>query len=453
MRGTIPLAGRYRLLSVVGRGGMGTVWKAHDTVLDRDVAVKEVSLPERLTDGERAELRAHVIEEARATAMLDHPGVVTIHDVVQQDGRPWIVMELVEGSSLKEILDTEGPLSPQRAAAIGRQLLAVLSAAHSAGMLHRDVKPSNVIVTASGRAVLTDFGLAVSTSRPGETVACPLEGSPAYLSPEQARGEPLGPASDMWSLGALLYAAVEGRAPYQREGALPSLLAILMDPYVPPANAGPLRPAIDGLLRRDPAARLDEARLARMLTAVADHPGVRRRPSLTSMASAAGLAATVVIGSAWAARWTDVGASDTVLVKRTGASAGTVTYHDPASYTVDLPLGWSRIVRPDGIYWQDPAGPRYIRIRRAIGDPLAGLQAAAKAERLPGYENLRLARNDELIGQGAEWEYTWKGTVPMRALDSRADGFDLLFAAPDAYWTPSTPTFAAVLRSFHPNSQ
>lgn len=453
MRGTMLLAGRYRLLSVVGRGGMGTVWKAHDTVLDRDVAVKEVSLPEWLTEGERAELRARVIEEARATAVLDHPGVVTVHDVIEQNDRPWIVMELVEGSSLKEILDTEGPLAPMRAAAIGRQLLAVLSAAHAAGMLHRDVKPSNVIVAGSGRVVLTDFGLAVSTSESGETVACPLEGSPAYVSPEQACGAPLTPASDLWSLGALLYAAVEGQAPFQREGALPSLLAIVMDPYVPPANAGPLRPAIDGLLRRDPAARLDEARLARMLTAVAGISGARRRPSVTSLATVTALAATVVIGSAWAARWTDVGTSDTVLVKRTGASVGTVTYQDPASYTVDLPLGWNRIVRPDGVYWLDPAGPRFIRIRRAAGDPLAGLQAAAQTERLPGYQTLRLEREDALIGQGAEWEYTWKGTVPMRALDSRADGFDLLFAAPDAYWTPSESIFDAVLRSFHPNSQ
>jgi hypothetical protein len=443
------LAGRYRLLSVVGMGGMGTVWRAYDDLLEREVAVKEVALPQSLSDGERAALRRRVVHEARTTALLDHPGVVTVHDVVEQDERPWIVMELIHGSSLKEILETEGPLPPRRAAGIGRWLLSVLTAAHLAGLLHRDVKPNNVLVTTTGRVVLTDFGLAVSTSGTTEG-RHPLEGSPAYISPEQALGRPLSPASDLWSLGALLYATVEGRPPYEREGALPSLLAILMDPYVPPAHAGPLRPVIDGLLRRDPADRLEEAEVAGMLSAVAAQYGPRRRRRLAPAATVTALAVIVAIGGAWAARWTDVGTSDTMLVKHAGAAAGTITYRDPAGYSVDLPLGWTRIAHPDGVYWHDPAGPRYIRVARVAGDPLTGLQSAERDAHLPAYQRLRLERNDNLIGGGAQWEFTWNTAVAMRALETRADGFDVLVAAPDADWTPSQHTFDGVLSSFHP---
>jgi eukaryotic-like serine/threonine-protein kinase len=258
----ILLQERYRLLTVVGKGGMGTVWRAHDEVLNRDVAIKEVALPGRSSVSERVLLHHRVLSEARATAMLDHPGVVTIHDIVEQDGRPWIVMELVQGSSLQGLLDRGGRLSPCRAAAVGSQVLSVLVAAHTVGMLHRDVKPSNVLLALDGRVVLTDFGLAINRNEAGFRI--PLEGSPAYVSPEQASSEPITEASDLWSLGAMLYAAVEGRPPYARGGALASLMAVLLDPYEPPLHAGGLRTVIDGLLRKNPAERLTAEQAARL---------------------------------------------------------------------------------------------------------------------------------------------------------------------------------------------
>jgi tRNA A-37 threonylcarbamoyl transferase component Bud32 len=457
-RGTTPLASRYRLLSVVGKGAMGTVWRAHDDLLERDVAVKEMTLPGWMVDEDRDMLRRRVLDEAHGAALLDHPGVPKVYDVVEQDGRPWIVMELVEGQSLRTVLNRDGPLEPAQAARIGRGLLAVLTAAHDHGILHRDVKPGNVLLTPDGRVVLTDFGLAVRRSSVPPRVTCEnaIEGSPAYVSPEQARGDVQTPASDLWSLGALLYSAVEGRPPFKRDGALPSLMAILIDPYVPPRHAGPLRPVIDGLLRRDPAERLTAEQADRMLAAISDRPSPRRL--FSPVATVAAIAVIVGVCGAWAARWTDVGTSDTLLTRQpAGATAGTVAVRETTGYSLDVPIGWTKINQPDGTYWQDPASPRYIRISRAPGDPLTGLRAAERALHLPGYRRLRLESDGDLVGGGAQWEYTWtlpkpEGSTIVRAMESRAYGFDLLFCAPDAHWTPSEPTFDAVLHSFHPHA-
>ncbi|MEV4259556.1 serine/threonine-protein kinase, partial [Spirillospora sp. NPDC049652] len=237
----IPLARRYRLLSEAGRGGMGTVWRAHDELLDREVAVKEVRLPERLTVGERRLACRRMVEEARATAALRHPGVVEVFDIVMEDGRPWIIMEFLRARSLHAVLAQDGPLPPARAAEIGLALLSVLRAAHAEGILHRDVKPSNVLLCDDGRVLLTDFGLAVHMhggvhggtgvhGGPGQddTLVAGIEGSPAYLAPERVRGRPSDPASDLWSLGATLYAAVEGRSPFLRSHALASMVAVLL---------------------------------------------------------------------------------------------------------------------------------------------------------------------------------------------------------------------------------
>ncbi len=453
--GQMVLAGRYRLLAVVGSGGMGTVWRCHDELLDREVAVKEMTLSPRLSDGERIALCERTVAEARAAAMLDHPGVAAVYDVVEQEGRPWIVMELINGSSLQEILDRDGPLTPRRAAAIGRDVLDVLIAAHTAGLLHRDVKPGNVLLTADGRVVLTDFGLAVSRRDSG---GLPLEGSPAYISPELARGtmgddEPLTEASDLWSLGALLYAAVEGRAPYRRDGALPSLLAVLLDDYEPPHRAGALRPVIDGLLRKDPAERMDAARAAKELAAAAGRSEPRtvltaRLRRAGAIVSAGVAAAAVTVAAVWAARL-PAEAGGAVLMREAGAMAGTVTYRENG-YAVDIPTGWTRLVRPDGVYWQDPAAPRFVRVTPAVGDALAGLRAAESriAAHYPGYHRIRLEGDVDSAGPDAELEFRWQSG--MRGLESRTDGYDLLFGAPDSRWTPSERTFDAVLRTFHP---
>ncbi|WP_067900873.1 serine/threonine-protein kinase [Actinomadura chibensis] len=264
----VPLARRYRLLSVVGRGGMGTVWRAYDETLDRDVAVKEVHLPKRITDGERKAMCRRLLSEARATAALKHPGVVAVHDLLIEDGRPFIVMEFLESCSLNRLVTEDGPLGPRRTAEIGAAVLSVLRASHAAGIVHRDVKPSNVLVCDDGRVLLTDFGLAVHASGGRETVdtmPAGIEGSPAYLSPERVNGMPGQEASDLWSLGATLYTAVEGFSPFLRCHALASMVAVLMGDYARPVRAGPLTPVIEGLLRQRPEDRLTAEATADLL--------------------------------------------------------------------------------------------------------------------------------------------------------------------------------------------
>ncbi|WP_217919349.1 serine/threonine-protein kinase [Actinomadura sp. BRA 177] len=263
------LAGRYRLESVVGRGGMGTVWRARDETLDREVAVKEVVLPAGLSDDERENRHRRTLREARASARLNHPGVVTVHDVVDEDDRPWIVMELVRARSLQDIVDEDGPLPPGRVATIGRQIAGALRAAHAIGILHRDVKPANVLVADDDRTVLTDFGIAQMAGDATLTGTGLLMGSPAYMSPERVNGDPAVPASDLWALGATLYAATEGKAPHHRSDAMAVLAAVMTQDVPPPKNAGPLAPIMTGLLERDPVRRLSGDQAEDALKAVA----------------------------------------------------------------------------------------------------------------------------------------------------------------------------------------
>ncbi|NKZ06958.1 serine/threonine-protein kinase [Actinomadura latina] len=265
------LGNRYRLDSVVGRGGMGTVWRARDVMLDREVAVKEVVFPPGLNDDEIAVLYERTFREARASARLNHSGVVTVHDVVQEADRPWIVMELVLAPSLQDIIE-RGPMDHRRVADIGLQMLGALRHAHEKGILHRDVKPSNVLITDSGRVVLTDFGIAQMEGDATLTQTGLVMGSPAYIPPERAQGERAVPASDLWALGATLYAAVEGRSPYERSDAMSSLQAALTEPVPPPRNAGPLTRVLDGLLAREPVHRMTAAQAEPLLTRVAALP-------------------------------------------------------------------------------------------------------------------------------------------------------------------------------------
>ena len=264
------VAGRYRLISALGNGGMGTVWLAEDDLLSRQVAVKEVSPPADMTERERDQLRERTLREAQIAARLGHPNVVTIFDVVEDDGRPWIVMELVPSRSLRDVVDAEGPLSPQQAAGVGLQILAALRAAHALGIMHRDVKPGNVLIAADGRAVLADFGIARTQDSTALTTSGVLVGSPSYIAPERARGERGGPESDLWSLGATLYALVEGRPAYDRAGPLPTLMAVVNEDPDPPSRAGVLWPVIRGLLDHVPSRRLDPDETERMLRQVAE---------------------------------------------------------------------------------------------------------------------------------------------------------------------------------------
>ncbi|MFJ3042975.1 serine/threonine-protein kinase [Streptomyces tendae] len=262
------IAGRYRLLSPLGEGGMGTVWRARDELLRREVAVKEVRAPAGLPQADVGRMYARLEREAWAAARISHPNVVTVYDVATEGGRPWIVMELVRGLSLADLLDAEGPLEPGRAALIGAEVLAALRAAHAAGVLHRDVKPANVLLANDGRVVLTDFGIARVEGSEALTMTGEVVGSPEFLAPERALGRTPGPASDLWSLGVLLYAAVEGVSPFRQDTPLSTLRAIVDDELPPPHRAGALGPVVEGLLRKDPAGRLPADQAERELRLV-----------------------------------------------------------------------------------------------------------------------------------------------------------------------------------------
>ncbi|MGW7590452.1 protein kinase domain-containing protein [Streptomyces rubiginosohelvolus] len=292
--------GRFTLVERLGSGGMGMVWRARDEALHRDVALKEVrppdpALAEYDPEGART-LRARVLREARALARVDHPNVVTVHHIVDpgEDGYPWIVMELVAGSSLHDRLAT-GPMEPADAAELGRGILSALRAAHAAGIQHRDVKPANVLLRPDGRPVLTDFGIAAIRESTSLTMTGALIGSPDYIAPERIRGTEGDPSSDLWSLGMMLYVAVEGRHPLRRATTLATLAAVLDEEIPPPVRAGALAPVLSALLTRDIPARPDAATLDRLLAEAARGGGstpptptqpVQERPASVHAASA-----------------------------------------------------------------------------------------------------------------------------------------------------------------------
>ncbi|MFF1350127.1 serine/threonine-protein kinase [Streptomyces sp. NPDC058322] len=266
------LAGRYRLGEVLGRGGMGTVWRAVDETLGRTVAVKELRFPSAIDEDEKRRLITRTLREAKAIARIRNNGAVTVYDVVDEDDRPWIVMELIEGKSLAEAVREDGVLTPRRAAEVGLAILDVLRSAHREGILHRDVKPSNVLIAEDGRVVLTDFGIAQVEGDPSVTSTGMLVGAPSYISPERARGHKPGPPADLWSLGGLLYASTEGSPPYDKGSAIATLTAVMTEPLDPPKNAGPLEEVIYGLLAKDPEQRLDDAGARALLNDVIHAP-------------------------------------------------------------------------------------------------------------------------------------------------------------------------------------
>ncbi|TDC59008.1 serine/threonine protein kinase [Micromonospora sp. KC207] len=248
---------RYSLRSAVGNGGMGTVWRATDTLLRRDVAVKEVVLPPGLAPSDRDAMYERTLREARAAAALQHPAVVQVYDVVTEGGRPWIVMELLDARSLADMVIEDGPVAPRAVAKIGIALLGALEVAHAIGVLHRDVKPANVLICTDGRCVLTDFGVAKLPTDVQLTTPGMVLGSPHFISPERAMGQDFGPPSDLFSLGVTLYTAVEGRPPFDRGDPIETMHAVVEDPPATPQRSGPLTRVLMGLLEKDPARRLD----------------------------------------------------------------------------------------------------------------------------------------------------------------------------------------------------
>ncbi len=251
------IGARYSLRSPVGNGGMGTVWRATDTLLRRDVAVKEVVLPPGLAPSDRDAMYERTLREARAAAAIQHPAVVQVYDVVTEGGRPWIVMELLDARSLADMVIEDGPVAPRAVAKIGIALLGALEVAHAIGVLHRDVKPANVLICSDGRCVLTDFGVARMPTDVQLTTPGMVLGSPHFISPERAMGQDFGPPSDLFSLGVTLFTAVEGRPPFDRGDPIETMHAVVEDPPATPQRSGPLTRVLMGLLQKDPARRLD----------------------------------------------------------------------------------------------------------------------------------------------------------------------------------------------------
>ncbi|MEU4097594.1 serine/threonine-protein kinase [Streptomyces sp. NPDC026673] len=451
------LAGRYRLGDVIGRGGMGRVWEAQDVVLRRTVAVKELTLGGHMAEDDRAVLQERMKQEARAAARINHPHVVTVHDVLEEDGRPWIVMELVDGRSLDEVVRQDGPLPPRRAAAVGAAVLEALRAAHAAGVLHRDVKPGNVLLARDGRVLLTDFGIAVVEGDSAITRTGELVGSVDYLAPERARGGRPGPASDLWSLGATLYAAVEGRSPFRRTSPIGTLQAVVYEELPEPRAAGPLRPVIAALLAKDPAARPPAGQLTTTLAAIAaDDP---RRTPRGRRPGAKAVAAVVAV-----ALLAGAGAVLAVVRHRgdEGVPAGYVRVHDPAGFSLAVPRGWQRQLDGDQIDYTPDGGAHRLRIGVGRAKPglnpymhLLELEKSLRA--LPDYTRVRLHQNTFRGRDGGLWEFTWTDSKehpgPRRAVDQAyvtGDGteYALYMGAPADDWAAASARFQVALQTW-----
>ena len=266
------IAGRYALLQELGRGGMGVVWRAQDRVIGRQVAIKELHFPESVPLEERRVMEERVLREARTAGKLNDPGVVTVYDVVAEAGVPWIVMELVEAATLATLIGAQGPMPQNQVISIAQQALSALECAHQAGIVHRDVKPGNLMIRPDGRLKLLDFGIAQQHDDPRLTTSGSLIGSPAYMSPERLHGHDASPASDLWALGATLCYAVEGWSPFERSSTASTLQAIMNEtPRLTRAH-GVLGAVIMGLLIPDPAARLTAPQARAMLSSIGNQP-------------------------------------------------------------------------------------------------------------------------------------------------------------------------------------
>ncbi|MFJ9764076.1 serine/threonine-protein kinase [Streptomyces erythrochromogenes] len=361
--GDALIANRYRLLSRLGEGGMGTVWRALDETLHREVAVKEVRAPAGLRTGDIARMYSRLEREAWAAARIPDRNVVTVHDVVMEDERPWIVMELIRGRSLADLLRAEGPLTPRHAAHIGAEVLSALRAAHAVGVEHRDVKPANVMLAEDGRVVLSDFGIAVVEGSTALTMTGEVVGSPEYLPPERALGRPSGPESDLWSLGVMLYAAVEGISPFRQDTALSTLRAVVDEEPPAPTRAGPLAPVIAGLLRKEPAERTPAAEVAATLREIAHGPDAT---TATTTATSRVLPAPARPDTATTGR-TSTGTS-TATSTATDAATSTETI---TGTTAETPTGTATAVAPV------PDGSTATAATQSPPEPPAEPQAAA----------------------------------------------------------------------------
>ena len=483
------------------------MWRAHDEVLHREVAIKELVPPPGLTADERAEMQARSMREARAVAKLSHPNVVRIFDVVETGtGDPWIVMEYLPGQSLHDAMSAGVNLSPQRVAKIGLEILQALGAAHELGVVHRDVKPGNVLLTSDGRAVLTDFGIATVPGDPYVTRTGLLLGSPAYLAPERTRDGKAGTTADLWSLGATLYAATEGQPPFVRASAMETLTALATEPVPPPRRSGPLTPVLMGLLQKNPADRLDAQTTQRMLHEVITPPPqpppppvVRGRalpaPSaavsrtrkkwpwvlvLLAISTAVGLfmldrsssrdqgappsttggrpAATTAAPSP-----TAPSPSPTPAASPTGFQlpAGWQLRDDGSGFKVPVPDGWQFSRDDDGrAQWQERSSGRLLLIdqsRTPKPDPVQDWLANETARR-SGYRDYQRIRLEEVSywDKAADWEFTYRsGSTPVHVLNrgfitAPDQAYSIYWRTPAGAWNDNLDELKIILDGFIP---
>ncbi len=465
------VAGRYALGEPVGKGGMGVVWRADDRKLGRQVAVKEVDLQPGLDADERESLQERVMREARAAAMIDHAGAVTVYDVAEEDGQAYIVMELVEAPTLADLVRDNGPLPPEEVARIGLAVLDVLAAAHASGIVHRDLKPANVLV--SGDSVkLTDFGIASIKDDPRLTSTGIVLGSPSYISPEQALGQPATPASDLWGLGATLFYGVCGHPPFDRGDPIATLTSVAHDDLEVDGCAGPLGPVLRSMLRKDPAERPAVADLRARLSAVAAGMPVvektqpvpvvpAKRRSLVPFAVVA-IVLAVVAGAVVASRTIPSLPGGAPSVSDAGAvPAGWATWtHPVAKYTVAYPNGWRVIQRDEHTTdFREPGTGRYLRVGwtgSPGSDLVAGWRsgAAAFASSHAGYEEVRIEPTTYRGGDAAIWEYRWGSDTTLHAVDLAfthgSKGYALNFQTREDDWARSQGLFEQLKEAFRP---
>ncbi|MER5207907.1 serine/threonine-protein kinase [Streptomyces sp. NPDC002825] len=487
------IGGRYRLGELLGQGGMGVVRRATDELLGRQVAVKTLALDSGADP-------AGALREARVVAQVRHPHVIVVHDVVEHRGQPALVMELVDGGSLADRLAAGEVLSPRETARLGLDLLDALSAAHARDVLHRDVKPANVLLEkGTGRAVLTDFGIA---SLPGATTLSRTGvfiGTPEYTAPERMRGEDAGPASDLWSLGALLCAAATGTSPFRRNSIGAVLHAIVYEEIRPSERMGPLVPVVRGLLERDPDRRLDAAGARRLLAACAAEPqpapdphhptardtapeprhhaaapaGPSRRGGLALPFVAAAVAASVgavtvaVLLAGRDEQPAGAGPSPTGARSSSAAPApapvpaGYTAVRDERGFALDVPAGARRSTDGERVFYTTGDGAVWVGIRiRAIPSGGAiGVMRTADAAGPGTNKGYRDATVEETRHKGlpaARWEFTWDGFTraegPRHTVDlcweQAGTLYDLWASAPVSRAAEARRHFDTALESF-----
>ncbi|MEV2277013.1 serine/threonine-protein kinase [Nocardiopsis sp. NPDC049922] len=390
---------RYELMAEVGRGGMGRVWRARDTELNRTVAVKEILLGPGLDEDDRARRAARARREAQAIAMGQHPSIVTVHDILEEDGRPWIVMEFLTGESLHRLVEREGPVPARRVAAWGLDLLDALGAAHAQGITHRDVKPENVMVTDTGRVVLTDFGIAAISDTAAVTQTAGVLGSPAYMAPERLASAPASPASDLWSLGATLHHAATGVSPFRRES-IPATLHAVTTAEPPRVLPGALGEAVRGLLVKDPARRMDAVACRRLLESAA-----REEDATAADAPAA------------------PGASPTGTVSVPAGEPAAPTATPPAR---ERRLSWPAVVLTLGLAALVVAAVAFV----PRGDDGAGPAATGRDDQASSPSGEASTADGETQGSGSAEEVADTGDEP---------------AVPGMTWTDDTEGFAVLV--------